>query len=150
MENSVFHLQYAMDTFYFLVAGALVMWMAAGFAMLESGLVRTKSTTEILTKNVALYAIACIMYMIVGYDIMYGGGIFLSDVIVGDTHVDDTLKAFEERGDFTGDSIYSGASDFFFQVVFVATAMSIVSGAVAERMKLWAFLAFAVVMTAFI
>lgn len=150
MENSVFHLQYAMDTFYFLVAGALVMWMAAGFAMLEAGLVRTKSTTEILTKNVALYALACIMYMIVGYDIMYGGGIFLSDVVVGDTHVDDTLKAFEERGDFTGDSIYSGASDFFFQVVFVATAMSIVSGAVAERMKLWAFLAFAAVMTAFI
>ncbi|MGV6808936.1 MAG: ammonium transporter [bacterium] len=151
MENSVFHLQYAMDTFYFLVAGALVMWMAAGFAMLEAGLVRTKSTTEILTKNVALYSIACIMYMIVGYDIMYGGGIFLSDVIVGDTHVDDTLAAFADREDgFTGGAIYSGASDFFFQVVFVATAMSIVSGAVAERMKLWAFLAFAVVMTAFI
>ncbi|AZZ94817.1 ammonium transporter [Hahella sp. KA22] len=152
MENNVFHLQYALDTFYFLVMGALVMWMAAGFAMLESGLVRAKNTTEILTKNVALYAIACIMYLICGYEIMYGsGGYFLSAIMPGETYVDDTLKSFAEReGGFTGGAIYSGASDFFFQVVFVATAMSIVSGAVAERMKLWAFLAFAVVMTAFI
>ncbi len=65
MENQIFHLQYAMDTFYFLVMGALVMWMAAGFAMLESGLVRSKNTTEILTKNMALYAISCIMYLVV-------------------------------------------------------------------------------------
>jgi len=150
MEGNVFQLQYAMDTFYFLVCGALVMWMAAGFSMLEAGLVRAKSTTEILTKNVALYAIACIMYLIVGYQIMYEGGFFLSGVIVGENHVDETLKAFADQNDFTGGSIYSGASDFFFQVVFVATAMSIVSGAVAERMKLWAFLIFAVVMTGFI
>ena len=74
MEQNIFQLQYAMDTFYFLICGALVMWMAAGFSMLEAGLVRAKNTTEILTKNVALYAIACIMYLIVGYDIMYGGG----------------------------------------------------------------------------
>ena len=149
MENNVYHLQYAMDTFYFLVMGALVMWMAAGFAMLESGLVRSKNTTEILTKNVALYAVACIMYMVCGYAIMYGGDYFLSGIAAVD--VDETLKSFAEREDgFTGGSIYSGASDFFFQVVFVATAMSIVSGAVAERMKLWAFLAFAVVMTGFI
>jgi Amt family ammonium transporter len=148
MEQNLFHLQYAMDTFYFLVCGALVMWMAAGFAMLEAGLVRSKNTTEILTKNVALFAISCIMYLVVGYDIMYGGGIFLSGIETVD--VDATLASFAEQGDFTGGSIYSGASDFFFQVVFVATAMSIVSGAVAERMKLWAFLAFAVVMTAFI
>ncbi|MCG8316185.1 MAG: ammonium transporter, partial [Pseudomonadales bacterium] len=146
MENNIFHLQYAMDTFYFLVCGALVMWMAAGFAMLEAGLVRTKNTTEILTKNVALFAIACIMYMVCGYAIMYGGEIFLSGM--GDVDVDSVLGDMAGREDgFVGGSVYSGASDFFFQVVFVATAMSIVSGAVAERMKLWAFLAFAVAMT---
>jgi len=149
MENNLFHLQYAIDTFYFLVCGALVMWMAAGFAMLEAGLVRAKNTTEILAKNIALYAISCIMYMICGYAIMYGGEIFLSGMGTIDT--DAVLSDFSAREDgFTGGSIYSGASDFFFQVVFVATAMSIVSGAVAERMKLWAFLLFAVVMTAFI
>jgi Amt family ammonium transporter len=135
-----------MDTFYFLVCGALVMWMAAGFAMLEAGLVRSKNTTEILTKNVALFAISCIMYMVCGYAIMYGGEIFLSGM--GEVDVDGVLGDMAGREDgFTGGSVYSGASDFFFQVVFVATAMSIVSGAVAERMKLWAFLAFAVVMT---
>ena len=144
MEENIFHLQYAMDTFYFLVCGALVMWMAAGFAMLEAGLVRAKNTTEILTKNVTLYAVACTMYMVCGYAIMYGGEFFISGIAGVD--VDETLKSFAEREDgFTGGSIYSGASDFFFQVVFVATAMSIVSGAVAERMKLFAFLLFAVV-----
>ena len=78
MENTLLELQYALDTFYFLVCGALVMWMAAGFAMLEAGLVRAKNTTEILAKNVALFATACTMYMICGYEIMYGGGWFLS------------------------------------------------------------------------
>jgi len=149
VENQIFELQYAMDTFYFLVCGALVMWMAAGFSMLEAGLVRSKNTTEILTKNVALFAISCIMYLVCGYAIMYGGGYFLTGIEGGENLVKDALKASAENG-FAGDSVYSGASDFFFQVVFVATAMSIVSGAVAERMKLWAFLAFAVVMTAFI
>jgi len=149
MENQIFHLQYAIDTFYFLICGALVMWMAAGFAMLEAGLVRSKNTTEILTKNVVLYAVACTMYMVIGYDIMYDGGIFLSGLSGGDTLVADALAASVENG-FEGDSVYSAPSDFFFQVVFVATAMSIVSGAVAERMKLWAFIAFAVVMTGFI
>lgn len=154
--NSIYHLQYAMDTFYFLVCGALVMWMAAGFAMLEAGLVRAKNTTEILTKNVALFAIACTMYLVCGYEIMYGGGYFLSatDSVasMGDEAVAGVLagaKAFNDGVEDAGLQ-YSGASDFFFQVVFVATAMSIVSGAVAERMKLWAFLAFAVVMTGFI
>ncbi len=138
MENNIFELQYALDTFYFLVCGALVMWMAAGFAMLEAGLVRAKNTTEILTKNVALYAVACTMYMICGYSIMYGGGDFTMflDGIVGDG-----VTGAEEP------ATYAPSADFYFQVVFVATAMSIVSGAVAERMKLWAFLAFAVVMT---
>ena len=135
MENTIFELQYALDTFYFLVCGALVMWMAAGFAMLEAGLVRSKNTTEILTKNVALYAVACTMYMISGYAIMYDGGIFLSGI------TGDGVAGAEEA------ATYAPSADFFFQVVFVATAMSIVSGAVAERMKLWAFLAFAVVMT---
>lgn len=141
MEQNIFELQYALDTFYFLICGALVMWMAAGFAMLEAGLVRSKNTTEILLKNISLYAVACTMYMICGYAIMYGGGdvsLFLSDI---------------ESNGVTGaeePATYAPSADFFFQVVFVATAMSIVSGAVAERMKLWAFLAFAVVMTAFI
>lgn len=149
MENQIFELQYAIDTFYFLICGALVMWMAAGFAMLESGLVRAKNTTEILTKNVGLFAIACTMYMICGYHFMYGGGFFLSGIMGGDTLVNDALAASAENG-FDGDSVYSGAADFFFQVVFVATAMSIVSGAVAERMKLWMFFIFAVIMTGFI
>ena len=148
--NNIYELQYAMDTFYFLVCGALVMWMAAGFAMLEAGLVRSKNTTEILTKNVALFAISCTMYLICGYQIMYGGGYFLSATdSVATLDVAAALAASAENG-FGGDSVYSGASDFFFQVVFVATAMSIVSGAVAERMKLWAFLVFAVVMTGII
>jgi Amt family ammonium transporter len=138
MENEIFQLQYALDTFYFLISGALVMWMAAGFAMLEAGLVRAKNTTEILTKNVMLFAIACTAYLIVGYDIMYGGGLFLSGIVA------DGVAGAEEP------ATYAPSADFFFQVVFVATAMSIVSGAVAERMKLWAFAAFAVVMTAFI
>ena len=149
MENQIFQLQYAMDTFYFLVCGALVMWMAAGFSMLEAGLVRAKNTTEILTKNIMLFSIASISYLIVGYDIMYGGGLFLSGIDGGETLVADALAASAEEG-FEGGSVYSAASDFFFQVVFVATAMSIVSGAVAERMKLWAFAAFAVILTAFI
>lgn len=146
MESQIFELQYALDTFYFLICGALVMWMAAGFTMLEAGLVRSKNTVEILTKNVALFATACTMYMICGYAIMYGGDLFLSGIAGGDTLVEDALAASAENG-FSGDSVYSAASDFFFQVVFVATCMSIVSGAVAERMKLWAFLLFAVVMT---
>ncbi len=147
METQIFELQYAMDTFYFLICGALVMWMAAGFSMLEAGLVRAKNTTEILTKNIALYAIACFMYLACGYAIMYDGGWFLSGIEA--FNLDEVLAASAENG-FDGDSVYSGASDFFFQVVFVATAMSIVSGAVAERMKLWAFLVFAIVMTGLI
>lgn len=146
--DQAFELQYAVDTFYFLICGALVMWMAAGFAMLESGLVRAKNTAEILTKNVALFSISCVMYLVCGYAIMYGGDYFLAGIANVDP--DAVLADFAEQNDFRGGSIYSGASDFFFQVVFVATAMSIVSGAVAERMKLWAFLAFAVVMTGFI
>jgi Amt family ammonium transporter len=138
IAGDVTQLKYALDTFYFLVCGALVMWMAAGFAMLEAGLVRAKNTTEILTKNIALYSIACIMYMVCGYAIMYGGEFMLSG-ITGDGFAGEAEPA-----------TYAPSADFFFQVVFVATAMSIVSGAVAERMKLWSFLVFAVVMTGII
>ena len=135
--NEIFELQYALDTFYFLMCGALVMWMAAGFSMLEAGLVRSKNTTEILMKNIALFAVACTMYMVCGYHIMYAdlGAFFLSGI------TGDGVTGAEEA------ATYAPSADFYFQVVFVATAMSIVSGAVAERMKLWAFLAFAVVMT---
>ncbi len=150
VAGSVTELAYALDTFYFLVSGALVMWMAAGFAMLEAGLVRAKSTTEILTKNISLFAIACIMYMLMGYSIMYPGSgeggwmpIFGSILGNSDNAAADVLAS-------GGETYYSNLSDFFFQVVFVATAMSVVSGAVAERMKLWSFLLFAVVFTGFI
>ena len=148
--NGIKDLSYALDTFYFLISGVLVMWMAAGFAMLEAGMVRAKNTAEILTKNVALFAIASVMYMFVGYNIMYGDGVneyipSLSFFLGADNDPAEVLKQGMD-GWYDG-SYYSGMSDFFFQVVFVATAMSIVSGAVAERMKLWAFMLFAVVMT---
>jgi len=151
VDSSIIEVKYAMDTFYFLVSGALVMWMAAGFAMLEAGLVRAKNTAEILTKNIALFAIASIMYMLVGYGIMYPGDDMVNAWWPGLhgflTSSDNTAEAVIASN---GDTYYSNLSDFFFQVVFVATAMSIVSGAVAERMKLWAFLVFAVIMTSFI
>ncbi len=148
MDADLIQTNYAIDTFYFLVMGALVMFMAPGFAMLEAGLVRTKNTTEILTKNVALFAIACIMYLVVGYDLMYGNvtaGSLLPSLGFGLGGPDHAVDAVTAGGDDA--PYYSARSDYFFQVVFVATAMSIVSGAVAERMKLWAFLGFAVVMT---
>ncbi len=146
----VTELSYALDTFYFLVMGALVMWMAAGFTMLEAGLVRAKNTAEILTKNVGLYSIASIMYMLCGYTIMYPGEASNLFLQFGDgllTTSDNTAADVIASG---GETYYSNLSDFFFQVVFVATAMSIVSGAVAERMKLWSFFAFSIVLTGFI
>ena len=149
--EAILETKYALDTFYFLVSGALVMWMAAGFAMLEAGLVRSKNTAEILTKNISLFAVTCIMYMLVGYNIMYPGEAVSAywpgvSFLLGGDNVASEVLATGAEGWYDG-SYYSGMSDFFFQMVFVATAMSIVSGAVAERMKLWAFLAFAVVMT---
>jgi len=153
LSGRVTELAYALDTFYFLVTGALVMWMAAGFTMLESGLVRAKNTAEILTKNVGLYSIACIMYMLCGYTIMYpgdefAGGLFASLSTLGSGLLGNSDNSVDAV--IAGDAYYSGLSDFFFQVVFVATAMSIVSGAVAERMKLWSFFLFCVVLTGFI
>ncbi|GIU51420.1 MULTISPECIES: ammonium transporter [Shewanella] len=140
LGTTVTELRFALDTFYFLISGALVMWMAAGFAMLEAGLVRSKNTTEILTKNVCLYSIACVMYLLVGYNIMY-----VDNVEAG------WLPSFGSLiGSQADGADHALESDFFFQVVFVATAMSIVSGAVAERMKLWSFLLFSVVLTAVI
>jgi Amt family ammonium transporter len=149
VEGNLTQLSYAFDTFYFLVCGAMVMLMAAGFAMLEAGLVRAKNTTEILTKNVALFAISCAMYLFVGYHIMYSStsGAWMPSLFGGTLGAENTVDAALAGEDAP---YYSLRSDFFFQVVFVATAMSIISGAVAERMKLWAFLAFAVVMTGFI
>ena len=146
--EQVIELAYALDTFYFLVMGAFVMWMAAGFSMLEAGLVRSKSTVEILTKNIALYSIASIMYMLVGYNLMYpsdGNGVIptVNFFLSGDHETVDVLAS-------GGKIYYSALADFFFQVVFVATAMSIVSGAVAERMKLSSFLLFCIVMTGLI
>jgi Amt family ammonium transporter len=150
VDASVIEVKYAMDTFYFLVMGAFVMLMACGFSMLEAGLVRSKNTAEILTKNIVLYAVACTMYLLCGYAFMYPGeGVNLlwpglPSILGGVDNTAADVIASE------GDIYYSGLSDFFFQAVFVAAAMSVVSGAVAERMKLWSFLAFAVVMTGFI
>jgi Amt family ammonium transporter len=154
LAGQVTELRYALDTFYFLVMGALVMWMAAGFTMLEAGLVRAKNTAEILTKNVGLYSIACIMYMLCGFAIMYpgevGNSVFGSIGALWGGLLDGTDHAAADVIASNGETYFSGMSDFFFQVVFVATAMSIVSGAVAERMKLWSFFAFSVVLTGFI
>jgi Amt family ammonium transporter len=148
METKLVELIYSQNTLFMLMSGVLVMWMATGFAMLESGMVRTKSVAEILTKNVALYAIACIMYMLMGYNIMYGSSDSawipsLSFFLGLDNSVSEVLESDGKLG-------FSKQVDFFFQMVFVATTMSIVSGSVAERMKLWAFLFFCVVMTAVI
>ena len=146
--NDIVQIKYALDTFYFLVCAVLVMWMACGFAMLEAGLVRTKSTTEILAKNISLFAIASVMYLLVGYHIMYssGDGVLPAfGTLIGGEH---TLAEVTAGGDDA--PYYSSRADFFFQVVFAGACMSIVSGAVAERMRLWAFLGFAVLMTGFI
>ncbi len=150
MEGNLLQLSYALDTFYFLMSAVLVMWMAAGFAMLEAGLVRSKNTVEILTKNALLYSVACTMYLIVGYNVMYPGDPIsaylpnLSFFLGADNTVEAVIAGGEDA------PYYSGMSDFIFQAVFAAATMSIVSGAIAERMKLWPFLLFAVVMTAII
>ena len=116
-------INYALNTMFFLISGAMVMWMAAGFTALEAGSVRTKNVTEILTKNVALFSVASIAFLLCGYNIMYG---------------------------WNEPESHSMYADFFFQMVFVATAMSVVSGAVAERKKLWSFLIFAALFSAVI
>lgn len=150
MDTMVIQVGYALDTFYFLMCTALVMWMAAGFAMLESGLVRSKNTVEILNKNALLYGVACIVYLLVGYNVMYPGDP-ISSVIPGIDFLlgaDNSVDAVIAGGDEA--PYYSTMADFIFQAVFAAATMSIVSGAVAERMRLWPFLIFAVFMVAFI
>jgi Amt family ammonium transporter len=135
MENFA-DVQYILNSFLFLISAVLVMWMAAGFAMLESGLTRTKNTATILTKNITLYAIACIVYYFVGYNLMYGDG----NAFIG--------SGFALSGISYDDHSYM--ADFFFQVVFVATAASVISGTVAERMKMWPFFVFVAVLAAVI
>lgn len=126
------------NTLLFLLGGILVMWMAAGFAMLEAGMVRTKNVSMQLTKNIGLYSIAGLMYWALGYSIMY--------VDVGSYIGTFWPYSWPEAG-ATNEGDYSVASDWFFQMVFVATAASIVSGTVAERVKLWPFFIFVVVLT---
>ena len=128
-------LKYILDGFLFVFSGVLVMWMAAGFAMLESGLTRTKNNATVLTKNMALFAISCIMYYFVGYNLMYGDG----SSFMGSFSTISMVSA--------PDAAYPAAADFFFQVMFVATAASVISGSIAERMKLWPFLIFVVVLS---
>jgi len=144
---------FALDTFYAVMAGALVMFMAAGFTMLEAGLVQKKDVSEIVTKNIGLYSIACIMYLACGFVIMYPGSWIYEGVIpslLGTSSLGlSTSLPYEDIGMPYGMD-YSQQADFFFQVVFVATAMSIVSGAVAGRMKLIPFYLFAIVLTGLI
>jgi len=144
-------IKFALDTFYAVMAGALVMWMAAGFTMLEAGLVQKKDVSEIVTKNLGLYSIACIMYLVCGFMLMYPGGALWNGVIpsIGTSLGLSTGLPNEEIG-MPYSMEYSQQADFFFQVVFVATAMSIVSGAVAGRMKLIPFFLFAIILTGFI
>ena len=144
-------IKFALDTFYAVMAGALVMWMAAGFTMLEAGMIQSKNASAIVTKNLGLYSIACIMYLMCGFILMYPGGALIEGVIpsIGtslglSTSMDNADIGIPYAMD------YSQQADFFFQVVFVATAMSIVSGAVAGRMKIVPFFLFAVVLTGFI
>lgn len=150
VSGDLAQLAYALDTFYFLLMGAFVMWMAAGFAMLEAGMVRAKNTTTILTKNVLLYSIASVMYLLIGYNLMYINDSWTGIVpdvgfLIGDENTADSVVAGGDDAPY-----YSARSDFYFQVVFVATGMSIISGAIAERMKLFTFLAFAVIFTGLI
>ena len=128
--------KYILDGFLFIIMGALVMWMAAGFAMLEAGLTRSKNTATILTKNITLYALSCVTFYFIGYNLMYGDG----NVIFG---------SFGFVTPAQGENAPRMA-DFFFQMVFVATAASVVSGSVAERMKLWPFMIFVFVLTTII
>ncbi|QKF83200.1 ammonium transporter [Halarcobacter ebronensis] len=137
MENFA-DVKYVLDGFLFIIMGALVMWMAAGFAMLEAGLTRSKNNATVLTKNIALFAISCIMYYFIGYNLMYGeGSSFMGSF--------STISM-----ETAADASYPAAADFFFQVVFVATSASVISGSIAERMKLWPFLIFIVILSGII
>ena len=149
--------QFVFNSFSFLIHGALVMWMAAGFAMLESGLVRTKNTAAICLKNIALYAVAGILYYLIGYSLMYvdvSGYIGSFSLLYNPSGAElDLINADEATPEMitaVTDAGYSSMSDWFFQMVFVATAASIVSGTLAERIKVWPFLIFTVFLTGLI
>ncbi|WP_299838053.1 ammonium transporter [uncultured Jannaschia sp.] len=142
---------YIMTTLLFLIGGFLVMWMAAGFAMLEAGLVRSKNVTTQLTKNIALFSIAAIMYWLVGFNLMYpGDGNWLSDGYLGPLFAITSLEPVGLAAADASLDYASVASDFFFQLMFCATTASIVSGTLAERIRLWPFLFFTVILTGFI
>jgi len=133
------------NTLLFLIGGFLVFWMAAGFAMLEAGLVRSKNVTTQLTKNIALFSIAAIMYWLVGYNLMYPGDGWWMQGMLGPI-----FATADIGGDPALETGYATGSDFFFQLMFCATTASIVSGTLAERIKLWPFLIFTVILTGFI
>ena len=134
--------QYIFNTLSFMFHGVLVFWMAAGFAMLEAGLVRSKNTTMQLLKNISLFSVAAIMYFLIGYNVMYAGvdGGYIGTFSLWGQPAGEAEGAFEAGG-------YAASSDWFFQMVFVAATASIVSGTLAERIKLWPFLIFVVVLT---
>ena len=148
--------QFVLNTFAFLVWGALVMWMAAGFTMLEAGSVRTKNASVICLKNIGLYSIAGLGYYVIGYNIMYvgvdPGGWFGSLQFLYGTTADEIalLNGDESAAAAVVESGYSAMSDWFFQMVFVATTASIVSGALAERVKLWSFFVFIAILTSIV
>jgi len=144
-EEPVSEMSYILNTFSFLVMGILVMWMAAGFGMLESGLVRSKNVATICLKNIALFGIAGILFYLVGYNLMYDG---VDGGFIGSFGLWAADDAAAVGGDYSAG--YAAASDWFFQMVFCGAACSVVSGCVAERIKLWSFLAFCVILTGFI
>ena len=149
------HGVFVFNTLLFLIGGFLVMWMAAGFAMLEAGLVRSKNVTTQLTKNIALFSIAAIAYFLVGFNLMYPGdlneGSWWISGYLGPIFSLTSLEPVGAAVDQIGDISYASVgSDFFFQLMFCATTASIVSGTIAERMKLWPFLIFTVLLTAFL
>jgi len=144
-DAPVSEMSYILNTFSFLITGVLVMWMAAGFAMLESGLVRSKNVATICLKNIALFGVAGILFYLVGYNLMYAG---VDGGWIGSFGIWAADDAAALAGDYSGG--YAAASDWFFQMVFCGAACSVVSGCVAERIKLWSFMVFCVVLTGFI
>ncbi|SMC60744.1 ammonium transporter [Primorskyibacter flagellatus] len=138
---------YIMTTLLFCMAGFLVFFMAAGFAMLEGGLVRSKNVTMQMTKNIALYSIAAIMYWLIGFNLMYPGDAWIMPGWVGPLFVPTSLDPVGVAAADAALDYASIGSDFFFQLVFVAATASIVSGALAERIKLWPFLVFVILLT---
>ena len=142
---------FILNSLLFLMAGFLVFWMAAGFSMLEAGLVRGKNVTMQLTKNVALFSLASIFYYLIGYNLMYPLGDWMVEGVLSGVWGPGVLEAVGITADAADDYTYaSTGSDFFFQLMFAAATASIVSGALAERIKLWPFLVFTIILTSVI